>query len=217
VSVWVLERKASDLPRAEFSNCEIAEASWVSLISDWHLGYPEPDPDNVGYLRATYDTADYCKHCGIGKKQTGPFVLKGEPKWRSYGILQLHWVYDEYFVLPAVWQQYFKPFGVNQRAVVNKKNKELETIFQLVTDQECEIETKDLITEQCSSCKRSKYRQRPGLFPRIRSAPEAPILRTKEYFGGGGSASNEILLRQDIVSRLRANGVTGVRFCPVAT
>lgn len=54
-------------------------------------GYPQPEDKN-GYLSATYDLADYCLRCGIGRKQSGPFRFKRAPALKNNSILQLRWI-----------------------------------------------------------------------------------------------------------------------------
>ena len=62
---WLTKTGALDLVRTEFTDAEIAEASWLELLATWHRGYPQPREDDFGYLAATYDLTDYCENCGM--------------------------------------------------------------------------------------------------------------------------------------------------------
>ena len=108
---WIVRREVLDIVSTKFSAAEIAKAEWVALESEWHCGYPQPDKLDLGYRAATYDLAHYCERCGTGLRQRAPFRMNGEPAWGRKGILQLNWVFDEYFVTPEVWARAFEPFG----------------------------------------------------------------------------------------------------------
>jgi hypothetical protein len=103
VQVWIRGRRPSDIVRTKFSDDEIAEAHWLAVRADFQQGFPQPRKDDFGYREANYDLTAYCNVCGVGLRQKAPFQMKGEPNWGRRGILQLNWVYDEYFVKPGVW------------------------------------------------------------------------------------------------------------------
>src|SRR5262245_17077345 len=103
--------------RTEFSWEEIDAASWLDLGPAWHHGYPQPD-DDFGYREVTYDLTDFCEQCGAGMEQNAPFRMKREPRWGRNGILQLNWVFDEFFVTPDVWTRVFEKRGIGQRPVL---------------------------------------------------------------------------------------------------
>src|SRR5437868_3391201 len=105
LQAWIRKRQASDVASTKFAKSEIEGAAWVTLEPTWHCGYPQPNELEFGYLKATYDLTEYCDRCGIGKKQKAPFQLKKEPAWNGKGILQLHWVFDEFFTTPDVWAE----------------------------------------------------------------------------------------------------------------
>jgi hypothetical protein len=102
---------AGDIVQTRFTTKELNEAEYLQMTPDWHYGYPQPERKH-GFLAATYDLSDYCSACGIGRRQNAPFQMKGEPKWGKRQILQLNWVFDEFFVYPAVWESVFEPFGL---------------------------------------------------------------------------------------------------------
>ena len=109
--------KAVDTASTSFAAAELNSASYLAVIPTWHNGYPAPTND-AGYLAATFDLTDYCKVCGIGKKQVAPFRLANAPVWGSKSIFQLNWIFDEYFVPPSVWEKIFAPIGIEAGPVV---------------------------------------------------------------------------------------------------
>ncbi|MFZ5893274.1 MAG: hypothetical protein ACOY0T_19600 [Myxococcota bacterium] len=212
--------KTSDMPRTEFSREEIDQSPWLNLMSDWHHGYPQPDESRFGYLRATYDLTGYCDRCGIGKLQRDAFQMKGEPKWGKKGILQLNWVFDEYFVTPEVWESVFSPHGVECRPVLDATTgRQLKTVVQLVVRHEVGIVTDDLAKEEaaCSKCARTKFLPvTRGAFPALKSVPPGAIARTTAYFGSGASAHQGVVVSQAIGRALAAGKIRGLSFRPVA-
>src|SRR5262249_12226062 len=173
ISEWIKRQRAVDVVTTKFSKSEIAAARWFELVPAWHHGYPQPDENASGYLNVTYDLGDYCQECGIGLKQKAPFRMKAEPVWGRNGVLQLNWIYDEFFAKPDVWKKIFEPYGVDLRPVLNTVGDELETVIQLVpTANEVDIATDELTAETCRQCGLIKYLPTTrGAFPRVTSEP----------------------------------------------
>lgn len=210
---------ASDMVRTEFSKTEVGAARWLNLMSDWHHGYPQPDELELGYRAATYDLTSYCERCGIGMKQKAPFQMKGEPRWGKKGILQLNWVFDEYFVRPEVWASIFKPYGIECRPVTNTRGAELKSVVQLVTHGEVGVVTDGLSAQECSRCGRTKYLPvTRGAFPALTGEPSTgmAMAKSKEYFGSGASAHKGVLVSQAVARALAARNVRGASLRPVA-
>ena len=207
-----------DMLGTEFSEEEIAAARWLEISSTFQKGYPQPKEDEMGYLQATYDLTDYCERCGTGKKQKAPFQMKGEPKWGRNGILLLNWVFDELFVLPRMWRQVFERHGIGKRPVINRKGMELETVVQLVIEEEVSIVADDLPVEEaaCPQCGRTRYLPvSRGPFPPLVHEPSAAMAKTREYFGSGAASDKAILASQALVRDLLAEKVRGVWLKPV--
>lgn len=219
VRSWIRRRKAVDVVHTKFSSEEIAAAQWLELIPAWHHGYPQPDEEHFGYLRATYDLTDYCTSCGIGAKQRAPFLIRTEPKWGRRGVLQLNWVFDEFFVTPDVWEGVFKPYGIDRRAVLSSRGAELSTVVQLVPKApEVAVETDDLTGQRCATCGRIKYLPvTRGPFPALVSEPSAKMTKTKQYFGSGASAHRRVIISQDVARALAEMKIRGASMRPVAT
>lgn len=199
-----------------FTKKELDYAPWLE-IGAWHHGYPQPNEDVFGYRQATFDLADWCERCGIGKRQNAPFRMKGEPKWGRNAIMQLVWVYDELFATPDAWTRVFKTAGVACGPVLNTKGVELKTVVQLVVEATVGIHTDGRASERCERCGRTKYLPvTRGAFPALRDVPTASIVRTAEYFGSGAQADKRVLISQDLARALTAGGVRGAELKPVA-
>lgn len=210
------EWDVGDFVSTRFSTDEVSAAKWLELVPEWHHGYPQPE-QNFGFLETTYDQADWCAECGMGLKQKAPFRMKGEPKWGRRGVLQLNWVFDEFFVTPEVWSGIFEPRGVGCRPVMNVKGAPLKTVVQLVVTEEVGIVTEGLAPERCAKCGRVKFKPATrGFFPSLTTLPTGAIARTKEAFGSGAAAHNRVLISQDLARALTAGGVRGAELKPVA-
>lgn len=218
VERWIVERRAADIVSTRFTNQEIATAEWLELTSEWHHGYPQPREDAFGYLEATYDLSEYCRACGTGLRQKAPFQMKAEPKWGRNGILQLNWVFDEYFVTPEVWATIFAPHGIGFRPVLDtKKASELKTAVQLDIREEVGIVTDGLITDAaCLRCRRGKYLPSVrGFFPALHTAPAGHVARTREEFGSGKAASRRIVISKKLADALAERKIRGTSVRPV--
>lgn len=203
-----------------FTKRELETATWLEIGSTSHIGYPKPDDDN-GYLEATYDLADYCPTCGIGLKQVRPFRIRGEPKWGTREIMQLNWVFEEYFVPPAIWETVFKPFGIDCQPVVHHKTgNELQGVVQLkndfILDQERDLG--DHKYEICDQCDRKKYLPFVrGMLPETEATIEKhQMFKTKEYYGSGASADRCVIVSQCLRQKLLEQRVRGINFSPLA-
>jgi hypothetical protein len=143
--------------------------------------------------------------------------MKAEPKWGRNGILQLNWIFDEYFATPAVATSVFEPLGVRHRPVLDKKGNELKTVVQIVVDAEVDIVTDGLTPEKCGRCSRLKYAPAVrGYFPPLAESVTGDIARTRQYFGSGASASKRILVARRLASALQSAMVRGVSLRPLA-
>ena len=210
--------KLADFVRTEFSKGELDSASFHQIFA-WQQGYPQPEGD-FGYLNATYDLTTYCPMCGIGNTQIAPFRMKDEPKWGKKHILQLNWVFDEYFVLPAVWKEVFQPLGIGCSPVLNHRTgNELTTVVQLdiKTTANSALSMNDKYpSEICGSCHRKKYLPiSRGFFPAFTTDPSTQMCRTQEYFGSGASAWNAVIANNALYKTIQSNKLVGVTFVPL--
>jgi hypothetical protein len=213
VEPWVRAHGAVDVPTTQFSADELDAASWLELVADWHHGHPQPEKD-FGYLQVTFD--DACPVCGSGRRQVGAFQLKGEPKWGRRNVLQLNWVFDEFFVTPELWSSVFEPIGVAARPVVDRKGSVLQTVVQLVVDAEVDVETNGLACQVCDVCGQAKFAAPTrGFSPEPRDlGVSVPMARSRQWFGSGARAFREVIVSQEFRRSLAAAGINGASFRP---
>jgi rRNA maturation protein Nop10 len=203
--------------RTEFSKKELQSASFHQLFA-WLHGYPQPQ-DDFGYRKETYDLSEYCPTCGIGKKQIAPFRMKGEPKWGKKHFLQLNWVFDEFFVLPKVWEEVFEPLGVGCSPVIeHRTGKTLRTVVQLDIKNVATsaLSLKGCASEVCGTCGRKKYLPiSNGFFPAFVADPRSPLCKTQEFFGSGASGWNAVIARE-VYRAIQVHKLAGLTFIPMA-
>ena len=175
--------------------------------------------DDFEYEKVCYDLSDFCNKCGIGKVQVKPLRMKAEPKWGKKHILQLNWIFDEYFTLPDVWESTFKPFGIDCKPVIHHRSgKELETVVQLDV---AKIAKSSLqFTDEhryaiCGDCNRKKYLPIVrGPYPLFEQQPSDHMLKTQEYFGSGASAKKAIMVSSTLFRQIKQHKLKGVEFFP---
>lgn len=168
-------------------------------------------------VEITYDPRDYCRHCGQGASQRAPFRLWREPRWGRRSLLQLHWVFDEYFAHPDAWEQVLRPLGIAARPVLqHPSGAPLQTVVQW--DVGC-IASAFLAlgahpAEDCPHCGRSRYLPfTRGFFPPFRGpVPEVPVMKTREYFGSGGRAYRQVIIPNTVYRAIAAAGLRGCHF-----
>jgi hypothetical protein len=216
VQKWIARRPHTDMVSPRFSEAEVASARWVELVATWHHGYPQPEAD-FGYLNQSYDLSAYCVACGIGAVQKAPFRMRGEPRWGRRGMLQLNWVFDQFFVTPLVWTTVFRPFGIARQPVLKRGGGELQTVVQLDVVEEVSIRAENLESERCSACGRGKYLPiKRGPLPELITQPSGHMAKTREYFGSGASAYHGVVMSQELGSAFRAGTIRGASVRPVA-
>ena len=194
------------------------QADFLEMGTTWNWDYPKPEKD-FGYIGVTYDVTDYCSKCGVGAKQIAPFRFRGEPKWGRRHILQVNWVFDEYFVLPEVWERLFKKYGVECMPVVkHKTGQPLESVVQLKIDTRATAPLRigDTPHETCLFCHRVKYHSLRGFFPPFVVRQTADILKTREYFGSGGQAFQRVIVSARLFREIADHKLKGVTFAPLA-
>ena len=204
-------RRTIDSVASTFSSADLYAAKFLRIVAK-SRGYPQPEDKN-GYLSATYDLADYCPRCGIGRKQTGPFRFKGSPSLRDNSILQLNWIFDEYFVSPATWEAVFKPLGIGKRpAVVHSSGLEMGSLFQLDIPHVCDLKLEGAGHTDCPSCRRKKYSPIFRGFLPAPVAPNATIFKSSQSFGSGALAFKLVMVSADVYRKFREVGLKGAEF-----
>jgi hypothetical protein len=210
------EHDAADFVSTRFSSSELAMANRLCVLPGWHFGYPQPEDR---YLQLTYDLSAYCPTCGCGAVQKAPFMVKGEPHWGRRGISQLHWVFDEFFARSDAWESVFRPLGIPARPVLDRKTRRpLHSVVQLLCERnsESELEISGHPFKRCLQCQRKKYLPvSRGCFPEFRTPVQsAAVIRTKEWFGDGGSAFQAILISRTVYMAVRESELRGWGYIP---
>ena len=213
---WIARNRAVDSVTTQFTAAEIRRADWLMLCPTWHHGYPQPREDDFGYLQETFDLSDYCPACGTGRRQSSPFMMKAEPKWGRREILQMNWVFDQFFVTPQLWARVFEPAGIPCREVLDRRRRVLQTVVQLDIREEVGIAMADYAPTPCTQCARPKFLPHcRGFFPSPTDPPSAQAVRSRQVFGSGASAHNAVLVSRQLAAKLEK--VRGASLWPVAS
>ena len=201
------------LSEIKFSKEELLSAEWLTVRSQWHYDYPQPEN---GYKELTYSSKHYCPECGIGLVQQDSFRFKRTPKWGRRNFCMTNWVYDEFFVSPKA-KELLESSGLNGFdfvGVLNKSGKEnLLDIYQMQISNilpEGIIDTSEHIREilNCSVCqKRKLLRNRRSEFKFKKEIFENAIDFVKSYerFGSELIASRLIFISQKAYRFLMQN------------
>lgn len=200
-----------------FSRAEIANAAWCHWLAEWHHGYPQPER-GFAYREATYDLSAACSVCDVGCRQDEPFRMRSEPRWGRRSILQMFWVYDAWFVTPDAYYTVFQPFGIASREVLRKSGRPLDTVVQLVVEEVVPLAEYRTEGELCPAC--GVFKMRDALTdyaPQPKVAPAAAMALSEGWYGSGGSAFRETLMRQDLVAAIQEAGLRGAAFHPCRT
>jgi hypothetical protein len=214
------ERKDYGFVITKFTKEELERAELLTLEPSWHWSYPQPEKD-FAYVNITYDTADYCPKCGMGKKQKAPFRVLRQPGWSNKrNILQLNWVFDEYFVTKKAYNELFEPLGIGKWEVIKHRDRSvLDDMVQLRVDTiaRAPLNLDVVPSEVCDQCKRRKFEPvMRGPFPSFNGYPgEAIIMKSQEYFGSGGDGGQEIIISRELYSKMVEYGIKGVDYRPV--
>jgi hypothetical protein len=194
-----------------------------------HFGYPQPEN---GFIAASFDATDYCCRCGIGGLQNAPFRFRSEPKTRHSQFLQLNWIFDEFFVRPAV-REALEGAGITGTsfgpAVHHRTGAKLGSIEQLriTTVLAPALDTTELQRVTCKRdneepptpeaqqaalryspaypyCGRVKYHWPEALCFRSSAFDSAPdVVKSYEWFGSGGGAARAVLVSERFEALLR--------------
>ncbi len=211
-------REVFESVRTEFTADEIKSAHWLKLFPTWHHGYPQPEDS---YVQETYSSDGHCRRCGIVPSQVAPFRMRAEPKWGRRSVMQLNWIFDEFFVHREVWDQKFAPLGFAALEVIHHKTgRPLETVVQwdLRSSDQAVLQMSDSTATYCEACERPKYLPHVrGCFPSFthRRTPLATVYRSAQWFGSGASARRAILISQQVRKALGGEDVRGWGHYPV--
>jgi hypothetical protein len=209
----IREIKNTEFIETEFSGAEIDSAAALGLFGKGNRGYPQPE-DGLGYLNATFDLSEYCNICGLGLRQVRPFRLLNEFDLKR-SVLQLNWVFDEFFVSREIWARVFEPFGVGFWPVVSHKTgQEFEEIVQLRTSSEVDVQIEGLVLEVCRVCGRPKAQiSFRGFAPEPSCIPGA-LFKSKQSFGPGALSYRRVMVNQPLRREIEIARLRGLQFYP---
>lgn len=219
---------ALDVRDTIYQQTELENAEWLLLRCEWWSQYPEPREDRM-FVFTTYDTTDYCPgiekeyYCGMGLSQAQPFMIEKEPNWGARNFMMLNWVADELFISKKAHEILKKSdlVGVTFWDVVDKRNRELETIKQIHVEAQIpkglDLQCIDQVF-MCPRCGVEKFmlkagpiRMRKELFCNLKN----DVVKTTEKFGEIGCDSM-ILVSQKFYDIVRKNGLDrGLAFEPI--
>jgi hypothetical protein len=217
------------------------KAAWYSVCATGHFGYPQPED---GYGLNTYGPTTYCKRCGIHQAQLHDFRFRSEPKAQRTQFLQLNWVMDELFVRPEVRAELEKAriTGIGFRPAVHHRSGQiLKSIQQLVVlttispalvmdgvqTVTCKLNNEEgptpagmISSLACPPdypyCGRVKYMGAPPFRFRRSAFDQAPdIVKSHEWFGGGGAAFRDIFASERVIDLIKAREWRGLGWEPV--
>jgi hypothetical protein len=140
--------------------------------------------------------------------------MKNAPNWGRRSILQMNWVFDEFFVKPDVWKAIFEPSGLKCRPVLlHRTGQELDSVVQLDIPHLVTLmmDSGTFAVERCEFCDRKKYAHVTGFFP----TPQATVFalfKSVEYFGSGASAHRAVVISSALCLKSRDTSLRGAEF-----
>jgi hypothetical protein len=203
----------TEFARTQFVQSEFDAAKSLCMFASSHRGYPEPS-EKHGFLAATFDLSEHCTKCGIGRRQIRPFGIKSEPILK-HSIMQLNWIFDEYFVARDVWPAVFEPLGIGCWPVVlDRTGEEMESVVQLRVSDHADLNLDEANAAVCPTCGRTKTSMDlRGFCPEPASIP-APIFKSTQFFGSDGNAFNRVLVSSSLYSEIKKDRLRGAEFYP---
>jgi hypothetical protein len=205
--------------KTQFSEDEINNANFFAIAPNWHFGYPQPE-NGFGYLKITYNSIMSCNKCGIKPKQIAPFSIKKSPKWGKRNIVQLNWIFDEFFISGNLKLQLERECSKLNFKVVNKfRTKcQLDDIFQLDITQTVDLDMSTVTKfERCKVCNQIKYLPHTrGFFP-YPTDDYFNIAHSIQCFGSGHEARHAVLINKNIYDLFNRIGVIGISYIPCET
>lgn len=214
---------AVDSRRLEFTSGEIRNAEWVELGVTSHFGYPQPE-DDFGYHSVTYRPGSACEHCKIGTEQVAPFRFRKPPTQKRSHLLQLNWVFDEFFVRDEV-RHTLEATGITgiqfSAPVLHRTGEVIAGWYQMHIPAALSplLLTEGLRTETCGSCGKHKFNHPLAEMLRFRQGalngfPD--VFKTWEWFGSGGRAFRVVLVSKRFVDVILRNKWRGIFLQPVS-
>ena len=148
------------------------------------------------------------------------FFFKKPPKFSPRKVLQLNWVYDEFFVQKEIWEAIFSPLGIGMKPIKHVKSlQEIAGVVQLdIPDSSINLSLDAYPYEKCFKCKRKKYLPiSRGFFPSIKEGTNMDIFKAADYFGDGHSASKAVIVSANLYRLICEKKLKGVSFAPLVS
>jgi hypothetical protein len=212
VSALAKEFDAADSVETKFSKREIEAASHFFVVPKWHHGYPQPEDE---YQEWTYDLTEVCSKCNIGKRQKAPFFMAEEPRWGRHNVLQLNWLFDEYFFGRQFWDNLSVDLKAKDREVLIWRTREqARSVVQLSIEETTPLKLSGRATITCDVCGKVKY------LPPSRGYWPAPfdkkvrLAKSVQEFGSGHSSWKAVICSREVFRVLTRHGQSGVMFYP---
>ena len=143
--------------------------------------------------------------------------MKRAPQWGVREILQMNWVFDEFFASASLARRLSALLRIDSRPVADAHGHVLDGVVQLVNDESVSIATDGLPFSTCLRCGRVKFAHiRRGAVPCLLDSPSGALVRTKEFFGAGAAASNLVLGSQLCLRELTRETARFLALTPVA-
>lgn len=214
---------------------DISNAEWF-LATTGQYQYPQPESD-FGYLTKTFNLDNYCKLCGVGKKQIAPYRLKTEPKQYNNQFWGIHWEFEAIFVRQETKKILEKEKIKSIRfsnPVLHKNNTPIEGFYQLHIDTllnngfdnyntktiTCKANNEENLNTDPNSkcCGRVKFHHPMiggYLFNKNIFNADFDIIESSEYFGSGGSAGRLQIVSKRFKDIVDKHKLKGLSFIPI--
>lgn len=228
---------------SRFTKAELDTAEWLQLSALGHHGYPQPEED-FGYQEATYNLSEHCPICGIGGVQKAPFRLRAELKASHSQIVQLNWVFDEFFLREEA-REGLRGAGITGidyvAPLLHKNDRPSERVAQMVVKTRlrpaldptglqpvtCKPQNEEWSPGQrlrpaelegrlyCGRVKYHSMHKGPFRFDRNAFAGAPDVVKSHEWFGSGGSAHRLVIVSQRFRQAVVTAKWRGVSFEPI--
>jgi hypothetical protein len=216
-----LEHNPNVLHAAElrFSKKDVLQAKCCRLAVTSHFGYPQPED---GYRSLTYKAESGCGECGVGWVQDAPFRMQNKPTQRRSSVIQLNWIFDEFFFSRQTRKQ-LEDAGISgvtfDTPVLHSSGEPIPDWSQMhiLGVARAVVDDKPLVSERCARCGAQKYNVPGGHM--LRMAPpfrndDLDVVKSKEWFGSGRSAHRLVFVSPRFARLAITCGWRGVELIP---
>lgn len=213
---------------------EYENADTYAIDAKKYLGHAKPDTEKIvdtfefpfdvyPQYKGVFQIKAQSKKYGMLKgEQIGFYQMKGEPKWGKNHIGSLFDVFDDFFVKPDVYKNFFEPLGIESKPVLNfKTQKPLKTVVQIVTQgvskYKLNIDPKSInIVHNIEEWAIKKYVLKGDhKEPLFVGDNDYDFFRSQEYFGDGGMNLNNIYISKKLYNIITDNKLKGLNIAPL--